>query len=126
LFWSNTVCGPFGLATSLLMRTLRDMNLSKLVAQDVPLFLSMLADLFPALAPPPKAQYPDLERALAEAIDAAGLTPHPTFVAKIVQLHETCLVRHGIMLCGECKKKAKDSQWILGSEADKGFPGLES
>jgi len=33
---------------------------------------------------------------------------------------------HGIMLCGECKKKAKDSQWILGSEADKGFPGLES
>jgi len=84
----------------LLYRTLRDMNLSKLVAQDVPLFLSMLTDLFPSIPAPPKSTYPDLEKAIAEAIDAAGLIAHPSWVTKIIQMHETCLVRHGIMLSG--------------------------
>eukprot|EP01040_Poterioochromonas_malhamensis_P004773 gene4773-5123_t len=84
----------------LLYRTLREMNLSKMVAQDVPLFLSLLADLFPNLAPPPKADYPTLEAALKNAVESNKLVYHPTWVGKVLQLYDTTLVRHGIMLVG--------------------------
>ncbi len=84
----------------LLYRTLRDMNLSKLVAQDVPLFLSLLADLFPAVATPPKRVYGVVEEALKEIVEKENLVHHPDWVAKVIQLYETTLVRHGIMLVG--------------------------
>eukprot|EP01031_Cornospumella_fuschlensis_P041586 gene41586-50749_t len=76
------------------------MNLSKMVAQDVPLFLSLLADLFPNLAPPPKAEYPQLEAALKNVVESNKLVYHPTWVGKVLQLYDTTLVRHGIMLVG--------------------------
>ena len=91
---------PGATESFLLYRTLREMNLSKMVAQDVPLFLSLLADLFPNQAPPGKADYPAMEDALRKAVDLNKLVYHPTWVGKVLQLYDTTLVRHGIMLCG--------------------------
>eukprot|EP00937_MAST-01D_sp_MAST-1D-sp2_P000194 g194.t1 len=84
----------------LLYQTLRDMNLSKLVAQDVPLFLSLLSDIFPGVASPAKGVYPKVQSALTRRIQSAGLIQHDSWVSKIIQLYETTLVRHGIMLVG--------------------------
>jgi len=84
----------------LLYRTLREMNLSKMVAQDVPLFLSLLADLFPLISAPSKADYPTLEAALKTSVESNKLVYHPTWVGKVLQLYDTTLVRHGIMLVG--------------------------
>ena len=57
----------------LLMRTLRDMNLSKFVAEDVPLFLSLLNDMFPGMNPE-KATFPDVQKVkghgLGKSVDA--------------------------------------------------------
>lgn len=47
----------------LMMRTLRDMNMSKFVAEDVPLFISLIEDLFPAQKAD-RAQFPDISAAL--------------------------------------------------------------
>lgn len=46
-----------------MMRCLRDMNMSKFVAEDVPLFLSLIDDLFPALKAD-RASFPDISAAL--------------------------------------------------------------
>ncbi len=85
---------------ALLMSTLRDMNLSKLVAQDVPLFLSLISDLFPALGMPVGQEHSELKSALTAVVETEKLVMHHSWSIKVVQLYETTLVRHGIMMVG--------------------------
>lgn len=85
---------------ALLMSTLRDMNLSKLVAQDVPLFLSLISDLFPGLGMPSGLEHTAILNALATVVADEKLVLHPSWSIKVVQLYETTLVRHGIMMVG--------------------------
>ena len=76
------------------------MNMSKFVAEDVPLFLSLIDDIFPGMKAD-KAAFPDIEAAMAKVghREAASAPPR-RWLAKCVQLYETYQVRHGIMLVG--------------------------
>ncbi|KAF0689476.1 Aste57867_19083 [Aphanomyces stellatus] len=83
----------------LLMRTLRDMNLSKLVAQDTPLFLSLLHDIFPSVET--SASVPShMVELIRDVLVKHRKVATASFTLKVVQLYETLLVRHGIMVVG--------------------------
>ncbi|KAH8941010.1 hypothetical protein BDL97_14G015200 [Sphagnum fallax] len=83
----------------LLLRGLRDINVPKFLTQDLPLFAGIITDLFPGVEPP-EIVYDDLLGAIAKCCKDMLAQPVEAFTAKIIQLYETTLVRHGLMLVG--------------------------
>ncbi|XP_071450018.1 dynein axonemal heavy chain 8 [Hetaerina americana] len=84
---------------TIVMRVLRDMNMSKLVDEDEPLFRSLIEDLFPGIRLT-QASWDTLQTAIGHQVKEAGLINHPNWNLKVIQLYETSLVRHGLMTMG--------------------------
>ena len=83
----------------ILLRALRDMNISKFIRADSDLFLLLLNDLFPGLELP-ITDYGVLWTSLEEALITQGLEPIEVIVKKCIQLYETKATRHCNMLVG--------------------------
>ena len=65
-----------------LMRALRDYNVPKIVTDDVPVFMGLIGDLFPALDVPRKKDQ-DFEKAVKEAAVDLKLQPEDSFILKV-------------------------------------------
>ncbi|KAJ3368393.1 Dynein heavy chain 1, axonemal [Kappamyces sp. JEL0680] len=83
----------------ILLRALCDCNLPKFLADDVPLFNGIISDLFPGVVQP-KIDYGELLGAINQSCEKLNLQPQESFVKKCIQLYETTVVRHGLMLVG--------------------------
>ncbi|XP_028172090.1 dynein beta chain, ciliary-like [Ostrinia furnacalis] len=82
-----------------LMRTLRDFNIPKIVTDDMPVFMGLIGDLFPALEVPRKRDL-DFERTVKQAAMDLLLQPEDNFILKVVQLEELLEVRHSVFIVG--------------------------
>eukprot|EP00741_Cyanophora_paradoxa_P016907 tig00020943_g16328.t1 len=85
--------------TVLGLRAIRDCNVPKFTAQDIPLFDGIVSDLFPGVESP-EVDYSDLHDALRDAAKKFRLQPVAALLDKATQLYETIFVRHGLMLVG--------------------------
>ena len=83
-----------------LMRALRDFNVPKIVADDTPVFLGLISDLFPNLDVPRKRDQ-EFEKAVKNAACDLKLQPEENFIMKIVQLEEILFVRHSVFVVGD-------------------------
>ncbi|XP_037954213.1 dynein beta chain, ciliary [Teleopsis dalmanni] len=82
-----------------LMRALRDFNIPKIVTDDVPVFMGLIGDLFPALDVPRKRN-PEFESTIKKSALDLRLQPEDGFILKIVQLEELFAVRHSVFIIG--------------------------
>lgn len=83
----------------ILMQALYDTNLPKFLKDDVVLFQNLMNDLFPNL-PTLNKNIEAIEKSIIAATDELNLQQWPSQKAKILQLYDQMLVRHGIMLVG--------------------------
>jgi len=83
----------------LIVRAISDCNVPKFVSADIPLFNGIVRDLFPTVNPKGNERG-QLLSALQSTIQATGLQAVPSFVNKCIELYDTVLVRHGLMLVG--------------------------
>ncbi|KAM9371463.1 dynein axonemal heavy chain 17 [Phaethornis superciliosus] len=83
----------------ILMRALRDFNIPKIVTDDLPVFMGLIGDLFPALDVPRKRDL-NFEELIRQAVLQLKLQAEESFVLKVVQLEELLQVRHSVFIVG--------------------------
>jgi dynein heavy chain len=82
-----------------LIRSLRDSNLPKFLAEDIGLFRGIIQDLFPGISVPDR-DFGILVDAVKASMVDKNLEVVDGFVSRVCQLSETMRIRHGVMLVG--------------------------
>lgn len=101
---------------------MNNMNLAKLTVDDLPLFLGITKDLFPSIILP-EVKNEVLINAIKRCMVKNNHQPSESAIAKIVQLYETKISRHSVMVLGSTGttktttwKTLKDTMTLLKSE----------
>jgi len=82
-----------------LIRAMRDSNIPKFLADDLPLFKALIQDLFPKVVIP-EVDYGELQTQIIDTIADKKLEPKSEFITKVIQLFDTFNVRFGVMIVG--------------------------
>jgi dynein heavy chain len=82
------------------LKALNDVNLPKFTSNDIPLYQGITSDLFPG-AELKSQDYSALTDQMKLYCEEVNLQPKPIFLQKCIELYETHIVRHGLMVVGD-------------------------
>ncbi|XP_030840434.1 dynein heavy chain 1, axonemal isoform X1 [Strongylocentrotus purpuratus] len=83
----------------IVLRAIRDVNVPKFLQDDLKLFNGIVSDLFPKIKEEP-IDYGELDASIRKHCSKLSLKDVDGFVTKCIQLYETTVVRHGLMIVG--------------------------
>ena len=95
-----------------IIKAMRDSNTPKFLAPDLPLFVSILRDLFPGVVVP-FDDFGVLLDAIEAEIREGGMQPVPAFITKVIQLFEVFEVRFGVCVVGPTTGGKSTAETIL-------------
>ncbi|XP_074169160.1 dynein axonemal heavy chain 1 isoform X1 [Rhinolophus sinicus] len=107
------------------LRAIRDVNVPKFLQEDLKLFSGIVSDLFPTIKDE-DADYGLLDKAIRRACENNNLKDVDGFLTKCIQLYETTVVRHGLMLVGPTGSGKSNCYRILAAAMTslKGQPSI--
>ncbi|XP_068109284.1 dynein axonemal heavy chain 1 [Hyperolius riggenbachi] len=107
------------------LRAIRDVNVPKFLQDDLKLFSGIVSDLFPRIEEE-HIDYGSLEEAIRKTSIQKNLKDVDGFVTKCIQLYETTVVRHGLMLVGPTGSGKSQCYRILAAAMSslKGLPSV--
>ncbi|CAJ1051390.1 LOW QUALITY PROTEIN: dynein heavy chain 1%2C axonemal [Xyrichtys novacula] len=107
------------------LRAIQDVNVPKFLQDDLKLFSGIVSDLFPKTKQEP-INYGILEESMRNVCRNKNLKDVDGYISKCIQLYETTVVRHGLMLVGPSGSGKTKCYEILGSAitALKGQPSV--
>ncbi|XP_075039903.1 dynein axonemal heavy chain 1 [Mixophyes fleayi] len=107
------------------LRAIRDVNVPKFLQDDLKLFSGIVSDLFPRIEEEP-IDYGSLEEAIRKTCVQKKLKDVDGFVTKCIQLYETTVVRHGLMLVGPTGSGKSQCYKVLAAAMSslKGLPSV--
>ncbi|KAM9362199.1 LOW QUALITY PROTEIN: dynein axonemal heavy chain 1 [Symphorus nematophorus] len=107
------------------LRAIQDVNVPKFLQDDLKLFNGIVSDLFPKTKQEP-INYGTLEESMRNVCAKKNLKDVDGYINKCIQLYETTVVRHGLMLVGPSGSGKTKCYEVLGAAvtALKGQPSV--
>lgn len=94
---------------TLVIQSIRETVMPKLVAQDIQLLSSLLEDVFPGVDYKPAA-ISKLREAIVEVCTQRNMVPGDQWIEKVIQLYQIQSIHHGLMMVG-ASGNGKSTAW---------------